>query len=57
MEQNYPNPFNPTSQIEYSLPKAGLVQINFYNILGELVKTLVNEYKDVGVFKLNFNAA
>jgi hypothetical protein len=56
LNQNYPNPFNPSTTISYSIPKAGLVTIKIYNILGQEVKTLVNEIKNQGSFHVTFNA-
>jgi Secretion system C-terminal sorting domain len=57
LNQNYPNPFNPSTIISYSIPKAGLVTLKIYNILGQEVKTLINEYKNSGSYKVNFYAA
>jgi len=54
--QNYPNPFNPSSIIRYDLPKEGMVSIKIYDMLGREVKTLVNEYKSVGSYNIEFNA-
>jgi subtilisin family serine protease len=54
--QNYPNPFNPVTHIRYGLPKAGHVEIIMYNILGQRVLTLVDEYKKAGYHLIQFNA-
>ncbi len=48
LEQNYPNPFNPETQISFSLPTAQLVQMNVYNLKGQLVKSLVNSSMSAG---------
>ena len=54
--QNYPNPFNPTTTISFTLPQAGKVTLEVYNILGERVIMLVNEELDKGHHSLKFNA-
>ena len=56
LEQNYPNPFNPNTTINYRLPKSGQVTIKVYDVLGNEVKTLVNEYKPAGGYSINFDA-
>jgi hypothetical protein len=48
VKQNYPNPFNPETVIEYELPKGYQVEIAVYNILGQKVRTLLEEYQTVG---------
>ena len=49
--QNYPNPFNPTTTIEYQVPKSGKVEINIFNISGQLVRKFTNEHKESGIYK------
>ena len=56
LEQNYPNPFNPSTTITYSIPQDGFVQLKLFNLLGELVKSLVNEFQTAGIYKINFTA-
>jgi len=57
LAQNYPNPFNPTTTISYQLPKAGHVTLKIYDVLGNEVKTLVNENKEVGRYTAAFDAS
>lgn len=48
LSQNYPNPFNPSTLIHYALKENVDVRITVYDILGRVIKTLVNEYQDAG---------
>jgi photosystem II stability/assembly factor-like uncharacterized protein len=57
LKQNYPNPFNPTTTIEFSIPKAGLVSLSVYNTLGEEVATLVHEELGEGTHRRVFSAS
>jgi hypothetical protein len=56
LAQNYPNPFNPSTTIQFSLPKSGEVTLKIYNLLGEEVKTLVNEFREIGNHSVQYNA-
>lgn len=53
--QNYPNPFNPSTVISYQLPVAGKVSLKVYDILGREVVTLVDDFKQAGVFNSEFS--
>jgi hypothetical protein len=56
LSQNYPNPFNPTTKISYSIPRSGLVRLKIYNILGQEIKTLVNQFQKAGEYQVSFEA-
>jgi hypothetical protein len=55
--QNYPNPFNPVTTIKFNIPEAGNVSLRIYDILGREIKTLVDEFKNPGNYKVDFNAS
>ena len=55
LSQNYPNPFNPETVIQYQLPKQAVVRLEIYNIVGELVNTLVNETRPAGYHTVRWN--
>ena len=57
LEQNYPNPFNPNTVISYQLPVSGEVTLNVYDILGNNIATLVNEFKPAGGYEVEFDAS
>jgi len=48
LTQNYPNPFNPSTTIDYNIDSSGYVSLNVYDVMGRLVRTLVDEYKEAG---------
>jgi hypothetical protein len=54
--QNYPNPFNPSSTIRIALPEAANVTLIIYNILGQRVRTLVDERLNAGYHNVRFDA-
>lgn len=56
LEQNYPNPFNPATNIVYTIPGNSQVTIKIFNMMGELVDTIVDEEKAAGKHQVKFNA-
>ena len=57
LSQNYPNPFNPTTKISFSVPQSGFVTLKVYNLLGQLVSTVLSKDLNVGSYEADFNAA
>ena len=53
--QNYPNPFNPSTRIEYQIPSEGHVTVHIYNVMGELVNTLINSDQAAGKYTVTWN--
>ena len=54
LRQNYPNPFNSETTIWYGITRAGNVTLKIYNTLGEEIRTLVNEYKEIGSYEMTW---
>jgi len=46
--QNYPNPFNPSTTINLSIKESGYITLEIYNIKGQIVRTLINEFREAG---------
>jgi len=55
LEQNYPNPFNPNTNIKYQIGNEGFVSLEVFNSLGEVVATLISEFKQAGTYQISFN--
>jgi alpha-glucosidase (family GH31 glycosyl hydrolase) len=53
--QNYPNPFNGETKIEYRIGEAGKVSLKVYDVLGEEVQTVLDEYQGAGIYSVKFN--
>ena len=51
LSQNYPNPFNPVTKIRYELPRAGVVKLAVYDVMGREVEMLVNERQAAGSYE------
>jgi len=57
LKQNYPNPFNPTTMISYDLQKASNVTLTVFNVTGQKVETLVNDFKPAGTYNIEYDAS
>jgi hypothetical protein len=54
--QNFPNPFNPSTKISYKINQEGYVKLSVFNLVGQEIETLVNEYQAAGKYDIEFNA-
>ena len=57
LSQNFPNPFNPVTNILFSIPKSGMVNLTVYDAMGRKISELVNGYHNAGEYKINFDAS
>ena len=57
LSQNYPNPFNSSTKISYSLLKSGFVLLIIYDILGNEIQSIKNEFQDAGTYSVDFEAS
>ena len=55
LSSNYPNPFNPVTSLSFGLPTAGHVRLQIYNVLGQQVKTLIDEPMEIGHHEVTWN--
>lgn len=56
LSQNYPNPFNPTTIITYTLAKKSFAVVKVYDVIGREIATLLNNERDAGLHKIEFDA-
>lgn len=54
LEQNYPNPFNPSTKIIWNVPASGWQTLKVFDVLGNEITTLVNEYRQAGKYEMEF---
>ncbi|MDP4196967.1 MAG: T9SS type A sorting domain-containing protein [Bacteroidota bacterium] len=57
LEQNYPNPFNAQTKISYTIPVDSRVNIIIFNVTGQIITRLVDEYQSAGQYTLYFDAS
>jgi hypothetical protein len=57
LAQNYPNPFNPSTTIRWHSPKSCWQTLKIFDVLGNEISTIVNEYKPAGEYEVDYNAA
>jgi hypothetical protein len=57
LEQNYPNPFNPSTTIGFTMPKSNHISLKVFNMLGQVVATLVDEEYVAGAHEVRFDAS
>jgi hypothetical protein len=57
LKQNYPNPFNPSTKIKFAIPKESFVNLSIYNVVGELIQTLVAEQMKPGFYEYEYGGS
>jgi len=56
LNQNYPNPFNPSTILSYTLKTDGNVKLTVFNLVGQAVQLIVNDYQSAGYYEYYFDA-
>lgn len=56
LEQNCPNPVGPGTSIRYTLPAKNLISLSVYNLRGQQIATLIEDYQEAGSYSIPFNA-
>ena len=57
LHQNYPNPFNPSTILSYDLKTDAHVKFTIYNLVGQVVQVLVDEYQAAGFYEFSYDAS
>lgn len=57
LNQNYPNPFNPSTTISFHMNESGLINLTIYNVLGQKVRTLINDTFPIGLHRIQWNGS
>ncbi len=55
LEQNFPNPFNPTTSIRFVVNQPSIVKITVFNILGQEVEVLLDDFRSIGAHSVEWN--
>ncbi len=56
LSQNYPNPFNPLTNIDFQMAEDGYVKISIYNLMGQKIKDIINDFRKAGSYSIMLNA-
>jgi hypothetical protein len=55
LQNNYPNPFNPTTTVKYQIPENTHVRLVVYNMLGQIVRTIVDQPQEAGYYSIQWD--
>lgn len=56
LAQNFPNPFNPLTTVIFKTPNAGYAKFEVYNVKGELVETMIDDYLNAGEYEIHIHS-